>query len=111
MQDKRPIIWLPFVLALCGILLLVITILCYISLDGAHFVIPGYKVPPDPNVTQAHWRFFSLSGLFLLMLLVVILGSVRPVGMHRGFSIGVLKLFAIVLTLVLLFHFLFTVCA
>jgi len=81
------------------------------TLDGSHFIIPGYKSPRDPGVEPSHWKFFVLSGIFLLSLMGLLRGSVRPLNQkHTDFS-GFLMASAIVLTLALLAHFFFTVCS
>ena len=114
MPPKRQILWLPLILALGGILLLLITVISYSSWDGGRITLPGYKLAPEPVVAFSRWKFFILSGLFLLMLLALFRWSIRPSPspQQEPANIGCfLAGCVIVVTCFLLLHFAFTVCA
>lgn len=114
MPPKRQILWLPLILAIVGIFFWFITILIYATApDGKVFLIrPSGDVEQVP--LAARWMYFVISGIFLLSLLTLVRWSIYlPVGQQERADVfrGDLVLFIFVVTVLLLGHFFFTVCA
>ncbi|MFO0812906.1 MAG: hypothetical protein U0796_06785 [Gemmatales bacterium] len=110
MQHNRPTLWFPFILAWLGLFIWLATLYFHITLDGAHFIIPGYKITPEHADTPNHWSFFALSGVLFLAIVGLLNGSLRPVKQQNSAFSSFLVASAIVVTVVLLGHFFFTVC-
>lgn len=114
MQTKRPIFKFPLIVGVVGVLLLLTTIHFHITLEGAHYTIPGYQVPPKPGVTSNHWMFFVSAGVLLVLLVLLLRWSVSPPHniLQQPSNIGCLLTGgAILVTFFLLMLFFFTVCA
>lgn len=101
MQDKRPIYGLPFILAMGGIILWLVTFISYFSYDHGTF---------------DRWKFIIISGSMLLLLLGIARGSwsaslPRSQPQHN-INIGCfLTGCVVVVSFFLLTHFFFTVCS